>query len=93
MLFYINVINFLNGLIINLKKINIMDLVKLITDKVKDVETSGKLEEIIEKNVLKCREDIVKDFFQRSGEVKKSIEEALKDNLHINSENLNLDRY
>ena len=70
-----------------------MDLIKLITDKVKEVESSGKLEEIIEKNVLECLNSVVKDSFSWSGEAKKSIEEALKDKLKINPDNLNLSRY
>lgn len=70
-----------------------MDLVKLITQKVEEVESSGKLEEIVEKHVLSCLEDVVRDSFQWSGSAKKSIEEALKDKLNINPENLNLSRY
>ena len=70
-----------------------MDLVKLITKKVEEVESSGKLEEIIEKHVLECLNDVVRDSFSWSGAAKKSIEEALKDKLKINPENLNLSRY
>lgn len=70
-----------------------MDLVKLITDKVQEVETSGKLEEIIEKKVLKCLEDIVSDSFNWNGEAKASIKEALKGKLSIDPEKLNLHKY
>ena len=70
-----------------------MDLVKLIVEKVEEVESSGKLEEIIEKHVLECLNDVVKDSFRWNGEAKKSIEEALKNKLNINTEKLNLLRY
>lgn len=60
-----------------------MDLVKLITDKVQEVESSGKLSEIIEKHVTSCVDNIVSDSFRWSGEAKKAIEEALKGQLSI----------
>lgn len=75
------------------KIIDKMDLVKLIVEKVQDFETSGKLEEVIEKNVQECVEDIIKDSFQWSGEAKKSIKEALKGRLEIDPSGLNLSRY
>lgn len=70
-----------------------MDLVKLITDKLQKVESSGKLEEIVENHLMSCLDDIVRDSFNWNGEAKKSIEEALKDKLAINPKNLNLHRY
>lgn len=70
-----------------------MDLVKLITDKVTEIESSGKLEEIVEKHTLECINDVVKDSFNYNGEAKKSIAEALKDKLKIDPDNLNLSRY
>ena len=61
--------------------------------KVQEVETSGKLEEIIEKHLISCLDDIVGDSFRWNGEAKKSIEEALKGKLNISTENLNISRY
>jgi membrane protein involved in colicin uptake len=55
-----------------------MNLIDLIIKKVKEVETSGKLEEIIEKHVVDCLENIVEDSFRWSGEAKKKDEEARK---------------
>lgn len=70
-----------------------MDLVKLIADKVKEVEASGKLEEIIENNVLECLKSIVSDSFRWNGEAKKSIEEALKGKLGVELENVKIPQY
>lgn len=70
-----------------------MDLIKLIKEKVEEVESSGKLNEIVEKHVLRCLNDVVEDSFRWSGEAKKSIELALKDKLAISFESLNINRY
>ena len=51
-----------------------MDIVKLITDKTIEISKNGKLDKIIENNVLKCVEGIVSDSFRWNGEAKKSIE-------------------
>lgn len=70
-----------------------MDLVKMITEKVQQVEESGKLEEIIEKNVVKCLENVVADSFRWSGEAKKAIEEALKQKLAVDLSQVELPQY
>ena len=65
----------------------------MITEKVEEIESTGKLGEIIEKHAIDCINGVVRDAFQWSGTAKKSIEEALKGKLDINPENLNLLRY
>ena len=70
-----------------------MDLVKLITAKVQEIESTGKLDKIIEKHVLNCLESVVKDSFQWQGEAKKQIEAALKGKLGISLENVNIPQY
>ena len=70
-----------------------MDLVKLITEKVQQVQDSGKLEEIIEKNVIECLEDVVSDSFRWSGEAKKAIETGLKEKLAVDLSKIELPQY
>ena len=70
-----------------------MDIVKLITEKTVEISKNGKLDEIIEKNVLKCVENIVSDSFSWNGEAKKSIEEALKGKLAIPVDGIDVQRY
>jgi hypothetical protein len=70
-----------------------MDIIKMITDKVKEIETNGTLDSIIEKHTISWIDDIVRDSFTWSGVAKKSIEEALKGMLEINLDKVSLDRY
>jgi len=70
-----------------------MDLVKLIISKVQEIETSGKLDEIIEKNVLDVLNEIVHDSFSWNGVAKKSIEDALKDKLGVSLGNVKIPQY
>jgi len=70
-----------------------MDIVKLISDKVKEVEANGTLEKIIEKHTIDCLNEIVKDSFKWRGEAKKAMEEALEGKLSVNLKDISLDRY
>jgi hypothetical protein len=70
-----------------------MDLIKLITEKVKNIESSGKLDSIIEEHTLSCINGIVRDSFSWNGEAKKSIEDGLKGKLSINFDKIGISRY
>jgi len=70
-----------------------MDIVKLISDKVKEVEANGTLESIVEKHVLTCLDGIVKDSFTWSGEARTALKEALSGKLNVNLENIKIERY
>ena len=70
-----------------------MDLVKMITEKVKEFEDNGSLDKVIEKNVSECIESIVSESFRWSGEAKKSLENGLKGKLEIDFNNLQVHRY
>jgi hypothetical protein len=70
-----------------------MDLIKLITEKVEQLEKSGKLNEIVEKHALECIDDIVRDSFMWSGEAKKAIGKALENKLQLNLEEVKIPQY
>lgn len=70
-----------------------MDLIKLITEKIKQVESSGELNEIIEEHVIKCINDVVKSCFSFNGEAKKAIEQALSGKLNVIAEEIDIAQY
>ena len=70
-----------------------MDLVKLITDKIQQIEQTGKLDKIVEKYAVECLEDIVKDSFKWDGEAKKAIKKELNSKLGVNLENIKIPQY
>ncbi|SEC45136.1 hypothetical protein SAMN04489761_3029 [Tenacibaculum sp. MAR_2009_124] len=70
-----------------------MDIVKLISNKVKEIADDGKLSEIVEKHTIDCIDSIIKDVFRWNGEGKKAIEEAVKSKLDLPLEEINVSRY
>ncbi len=57
-----------------------MDIVKLISDKTLELANNGKLNEIVEKHVTNCIDDVVQDCFKWSGEGKKAIRSSNRTN-------------
>ena len=70
-----------------------MDIVKMITQKIQEIESTGKLEQIIEKHVISCLDEVVKDSFTWNGSAKKALEKAIEGKLNVNLENIKLDQY
>lgn len=70
-----------------------MDLIKMITAKFEELETTGKLNDIIEKHVTSCADSIVHDCFRWSGEGEKAIKEALKGKLGVDLESVKIPQY
>jgi hypothetical protein len=70
-----------------------VDLVKLINDKVKDLDESGKIEESLDKHLESMIENIFKDIFSRYGKLVKQLTEGIEEKLNINLSNLDLPTY
>ncbi|MHA1166324.1 MAG: hypothetical protein ACTSRU_00770 [Candidatus Hodarchaeales archaeon] len=60
-----------------------MDILKEITDSVKDKVENGQFKEIVDKHVMSAIDDSIKDLFKWNGEAKKAIDEAIKDKFNL----------
>lgn len=70
-----------------------MDIAKIAQEKIELMVQEGAIEKMVETNIRKSVESIVNDMFRSYGDWSKKIEEALKQKLEINLDNLDIKSY
>ncbi|ENZ01665.1 hypothetical protein HMPREF1092_00899 [Clostridium thermobutyricum] len=70
-----------------------IDLNKIINEKMVEIEKGGFVEKTIEDNLKKCLENVISDVFSYSGPVRDGIKNHIKENLNINLDDLNIPQY
>lgn len=70
-----------------------IDLNKIINEKMIEIEKNGFVEKIIEDNLKKCLESVISEVFTWRGPVRDGIENYIKENININLDDLNIPQY
>ena len=70
-----------------------IDLNKIINEKMVEIENGGFVEKTIEDNLKKCLESVISDVFTWRGPVRDGIENYIKENININLDDLNIPQY
>lgn len=70
-----------------------IDLNKIINEKMIEIEKDGFIEKIIEDNLKKCLESVISDVFSYSGPIRDGIKNHIKENLNVNLHDLNIPQY
>ena len=70
-----------------------IDLNKIINEKIIEIEKDGFVEKTIEDNLKKCLESVISDIFSYSGPVRDGIKNHIKENLNVNLDDLNIPQY
>ena len=70
-----------------------IDLNKIINEKMVEIEKEGFVEKSVEENLKECLESVISDIFSYSSPLRHSIKEHIKENLNINLEDLNIPKY
>lgn len=70
-----------------------IDLNKIINEKIIEIEKNGFVEKTIEDNLKKCLESVISDVFSYSGPIRDGIKNHIKENLNVNLDDLNIPQY
>lgn len=70
-----------------------MDLNKMVADSLKNMESSGKFQEIVDKQLEKTMSSIVKDLFGEWSDFSKELKNEVEEKLKVNFDELNLQSY